>query len=616
MTYIPPAHTPYQWQDTPSVSTPLSAENLIASQTDLVQFTQAAVSDLASHVLGSDGKVGGPGSGGLSLPWVLASAHGISPSGTASANATALAALIGNVGPLANGGVLVCDWIGTALFDTSATNLVPNAANLTVVGLGWQTVMKMGGAAENTTSTELPLWWLTGSNSSLELRDITLQGTDALGSGGRTSLVLHGGTGGQVKLRNVYLKHASFGVQLNATGALTSIDMDGCVYEGFGTGTATYACQGVGCFEASPVAWVPSKRVSIRNTRFTKFGDPNGGALAHAIYCYTTWGLHVENCEFDNPATGTNGGSAGYCIQHYDGAGFAANLEAQESAVVNCVFGADLLATQGVYTNASFPTTISGCSFQRSTGTGPDLRLAFDAKVIDCTFNHHGDQNIQSAGAGTSIIDGCVFQGVIGSGCASVYVDDPGAVFEVSNCHFSGATNGNGYYLLMNDVGEIRAKGCRFDGNPSRAVFSYVAGILSVTGSKFTTANYAIGNGSTALAELHVRDNDISPQSGGVVFDLSVVPTVLDIANNYGTPGYQTRSAGVASVADGGTISHGLGDGSFAVTPTKYMVSPSNPAHIVAVTAVSSTTLTVAIKAASNGAAVTTAENVAWSAEA
>jgi hypothetical protein len=596
LTFTPPAHTGYVWQNAPSTATPLDAAHLGAAEADLVGYTQSALTAYDAYI---------------NALYVRASYHGISPANTAAANATALAALIGSSGALANGGTLLCDWVGTALFDTSATDLTPAASNLAVVGLGWKTVMKMGGAAENTTSTALPLWWLQGSDSSIEIHDITLQGTDALGSGGRTSLVLHGGTGGQVKLRNVYLKHASFGVQLNATGPLTSIDMDGCVYEGYGTGTVDYACQGVGCFEASPVDWVPSKRASVRNSRFTSFGDPSGGSLAHAIYVYTTWGLHVENCVFDAPAAG----SSGYCIQHYDGVGFAANLEAQESTVVNCAFGADLAATQGVYTNASFPTTISGCSFQRSTGTSPDLRLAFDAKVIDCTFNHHGDQNIQSAGAGTSIIDGCVFQGVIGGGCASVYVDDPGAVFEVSNCHFSGATGANGYYLLMNDVGEIRAKGCRFDGNPSRAVFSYVAGILSVTGSKFTTANYAIGNGSTALAELHVRENDISPQSGGVVFDLSVVPTVLDVANNYGNPGFSTRSNGVTSVADAGTISHGLGDSSHAVTPTRYMVSTTNPAHIASVTAVSSTTLTVALKVASTGVAVTVAEPVAWSAE-
>jgi hypothetical protein len=597
LTFTPPAHTGYAWQNAPSTATPLDAAHLEAAEADLVAYTQSALTAYDGYI---------------NALFVRASAHGISPANTAAANATALAALIGSSGALANGGTLLCDWVGTAQFDTTSVNLTPNAANLTVRGLGWSTVMKMGGGAEGTTSTELPLWWLQGSNNSIEIRDICLQGPATLGTGGKTSLVLHGGTGGQVKLDNVYLKHSSFGVELNATAPTTSIDMDSCVFEGYGTGAADYACQGIGCFEASPADWIPSKRVSVRNTRFTSFGDPSGGSLAHAIYVYTTWGLHVENCVFDTPATG----DSGYCIQHYDGAGFAASKEAQESTIVNSKFGANLAACRGIFTNASFPTTIKDCVFQKSSGTGPSVFTAFDAIIEGCTFNHHGDQNVQTYAAGTVQITGCLFQGVLGGGCVSVYVDATGAVVELENCRFTGATSSNGVYVQMFAVGEVRARGCTFESNPSRAVQGLVAGKISLIDCKFTTANYAISNGTTPLAELHVIDCDLSPSNGQYgIWDLGVTPVIFDVRGNYGTPGFTTSNSGVTSVADGGTIAHGLGNGGLNITPSKYMVSTTNPAHIASVTAVSSTTLTVALKVATTGAAVTVAEPVAWSAE-
>lgn len=546
---------------------------------------------------------------------VSATANGISTSNTAAQNATALNALIGSSGPLANGGTLLCDWVGTAQFDPGSSGFTPNAANLNVRGLGWSTVMKMGGAAINTTSTYLPLFTLNGSAQSIDVADIMLQGPDTLGTGGRVTLIGHTGTGGRVKARNTYFKNMSFGIQLNATNPNTSVDAEGCLFEGYGTGAAQYASQGIGCFEGGGTvqAWVPYKRISVRNCRFTKFGDPSGGSLAHAIYCYETWGLHVEGCEFDNPASG----DTGYCIQHYGDPGFSGTTWiAQESLVANCKFGADLGNCRGMFTNSVYPTTIKGCDFQRSSGGTEDIYTAFDALIEGCTFNHHGSQNISTFNAGTVLVTDCKFKGVVGGGCASVYVNATGAIVDVENCQFAGATGANGYYLLMNAAGEIRASNCRFDGVPNYVFRSFAAGKASIIDSKFANTGgvACIANATAALAELHVWGNDFSNSSSST-FELTVTPTILDIANNYGSTGFLTRNSGVASIADGGTISHGLGNTSLPITPSKYMISPTNAAHIVAVTARSSTTLTVAVKVASTGAAVTAAENVAWSAE-
>ena len=68
------------------------------------------------------------------------------------------------------------------------------------------------------------------------------------------------------------------------------------------------------------------------------------------------------------------------------------------------------------------------------------------------------------------------------------------------------------------------------------------------------------------------------------------------------------HARGATSVADGGTITHGL-----VGTPTSVRVSGSVSGEFVSVTAVSSTTFTVAIKTHSNGAGTT--QTIYWEAE-
>ena len=65
-------------------------------------------------------------------------------------------------------------------------------------------------------------------------------------------------------------------------------------------------------------------------------------------------------------------------------------------------------------------------------------------------------------------------------------------------------------------------------------------------------------------------------------------------------------AGGVASVADTDTIAHGL-----SAAPTRYGASATAAGHIVAITAVSATTLTVSL-VDDAGTPVAVAENVSW----
>jgi hypothetical protein len=558
LTFTPPAHTGYAWQNAPSTATPLDAAHLGAAEADLVAYTQSALAAYDAYA-----KV-----------FVRASANGIAPGNTAAANASAMATLIGAGGALANGGTLLCDWVGTATFDTSSSTLTPAAGNLTVRGLGWATVMRL--APESSTNSALSLWTPSGT-SSMSFVDICLQGPDVIGAGGANMLVLHTGTSGEIRLRNVWARRATFLVELNPSsgGSNVSIHASDCLFEGYGTVNSS-TC--IGAFDSSPTAWTPSRRIAVSNSRFFNFGDPAGGALRHAIYAYTSWGLSVSDCLFDTPAA-TN---TGYCIQHYDSS-VTGTAIAQESRVAGCTFGSNLASTHGVVTDYNYPTTIADCVFDNGglSTFGSDVEVAGDVVIEGCSFAHKDAQSIEFFSSGTAQISGCRFSGALGGGCASINNNGSGAVVQVNDCRFTGATGANGAYCWLDSNGEMHIRDCRFEGNPNRAVYGTAAGILSIAGSRFLTASNGIETATTALAELHVRENDFAPSGGASgVFTLGVTPTVLDIAYNYGSVGFPTTNGGVSTQTPGAVttvnIPHGLGNSSHAVTPKKFTVQPSN----------------------------------------
>lgn len=83
----------------------------------------------------------------------------------------------------------------------------------------------------------------------------------------------------------------------------------------------------------------------------------------------------------------------------------------------------------------------------------------------------------------------------------------------------------------------------------------------------------------------------------------------------YGTmQGYKAQTGGASSVANGGTIAHGLGDSFGGRVPRRYGITATVAGHIATVTAASGTSLTIALHN-HDGTAISAAENVSWWAE-
>ena len=126
----------------------------------------------------------------------------------------------------------------------------------------------------------------------------------------------------------------------------------------------------------------------------------------------------------------------------------------------------------------------------------------------------------------------------------------------------------------------------------------------------------ATGSGTYALrasgdyegsSSVLLRNCDFSGNTSGAIYNPSANITFSEQPRN--VIGYITTNSGVTSVADGGSIGHGL-----AGTPTAYFFTATVASHIVAITGVSADSMAVSLTDTA-GVAISVAEDVAWWAE-
>lgn len=126
----------------------------------------------------------------------------------------------------------------------------------------------------------------------------------------------------------------------------------------------------------------------------------------------------------------------------------------------------------------------------------------------------------------------------------------------------------------------------------------------AILGNRVTGFNIGLQvDGSTGVGPCTIADNIVAGNISSALASRANFDLVHD------NSGYLTRAGGVASKANGATIPHGL-----PKAPSRYGVTATAGKHVVGVTAVDATNLTVALFD-QTGTAVTTPENVAWWAE-
>lgn len=268
-----------------------------------------------------------------------------------------------------------------------------------------------------------------------------------------------------------------------------------------------------------------------------------------------------------------------------------------------------------------------GCTFRGNQGTGLQVVQPLSSDAPD-------QENI--------LVDGCVAEENGGSGFA-LSMGQRMTLRESHSTH-----NGtNGLNIGEGGVDGVRVVGGEFAHNtqygvqigtpaygPNRHITIDGVTVMQNTRGINITAGAAHPHEDIVIKGCRIGDQDnpdtqewgfrIFAAAGAVVSGLALLDNIFGNATTAKVSipasiastsrfrdnvGFVTRNAGRTSVADGGTIAHGL-----AMTPTKFGVSGSVAGQMVTASNATTTTITVAIKKADGTPGAT--QNVGWWAEA
>lgn len=225
------------------------------------------------------------------------------------------------------------------------------------------------------------------------------------------------------------------------------------------------------------------------------------------------------------------------------------------------------------------------------------FQLRSPTKLINCTALYCGGRGVNSADGSAGTV---VLGGEFGYNELCGLSTRAGMQIIAANIHHNQSTGG---IALSGD--DVIVKDCTIHDNNSY-------GILYSSGARpriennyipFSTGVQTIGL-HTFPATAVIRNNDFGTGWSGD----DAVNSVVAGATVERNIGFVTEAEGATSVADGGTISHGIQG-----TPTSVVVSGSVSGEFVSVTAIGSSTFTVAIK--THAGAAGTTQTVYWRAK-
>ncbi len=381
------------------------------------------------------------------------------------------------------------------------------------------------------------------------IQDLTMTGP-ADWAGHIPQGVYHLGTGGALRLNRIAISGFLVAFKSDAGDVLMEIQ------------NSDLASQQIVSFNASGAAG----RMHATNC------DVHGWGLAsdnqyHGFYCHTGVSIHVDACRF----YGATSGTLGFAVHQFNGSGAAAY-----SRVLHSSFAADI--PQGILTNSQTRGLILGCAFENNSQNLASIRPNGDALILGCRFKNNSACINGNGGPALVEIRQCTFEGSSGK---TLVNDVANSVWFVSDCAFPNRS------VTSNSISEV-ANG----------------GVTVLQRCRFSTSLYfgvhTTGNRPAAA---------IMGQSAALYDSTLDMPLWTDGTNWYGvqlTGRHQTRGATVA--IDGGTIAHGLPS-----TPIVVRATGSVAGEFVSVTAIGSSTFTVAIK--THAGAAGTSQTIYWQAD-
>jgi hypothetical protein len=466
-----------------------------------------------------------------------------------------------------NGGTTESGAINTGFGATSYVRFLGESRSGTVLRLG----------PEGSTSGLLLLLYIRNQQI-VDIENLTLRGPDAVGAGGVNCGIYFGGqAGGLLRLNKINTMHFNISAEVNdnTAGGSASMEAVNCVISGYtaalANGSTDYRSTGFGMWGAA--AYAKGMHLLVRGCDFYNFGDPAGGQEQHAIYCYSTWNLNVEQSRFHDYLAGT-----GNCIQHYMGG--SVTTPATESIISHCIFESTVGNAHALVTSDHGRSLVDGCIFE-ALGTSPQIQTWNDAEIVNCYFYAGGAPCIGDSfsPAGSHIdIRGCRFSGSAPSSYGLINAYE--SFYKISDCVFDSANGGGDYIQVLGaTVGDrTEIKSNIFMGKPGNCIRTYTSQVETlIDDNTFNLTSGANAIYSSAASVLRIRGNEFT--GSGTVYTAGTSPSTLQLSNNIG--GLVSENSGISTQTTGAvttvTIPHGLTT-SLLATPTKITVQPANAA--------------------------------------
>lgn len=447
-----------------------------------------------------------------------------------------------------------------------------NPTGLSVSG-GYQSVWGLGGpddivvllGPEGATASGRFQMFQKTVGATVTFLNVTLQGPDQLGNGGApvnpgspgssTYCAPIGETGtvtlgGAWRFINSRVRRFSF---MGAVNSPSAVDAEFTTFEGYGN---DWRSMGVAAGDDGSSGYLPSKYVRLNQCRVKAFGDPAGGNLYHHLYVGTSMDLFVSNTIFDTPASTATGNM----LQHFDSNVALANA-AQHAEYTNVYFSP---GTQGgVITSYNCPTKFEGCTLVNLQN--PGVSIAGPTIVNGTTFTILTASGSALATTTQGQSTGLDWGLQLGGGSRIRYLANVAATgINITNANatseftiggettFEGAPSGSGIYVSMSAAVTVNARinigKVSFRDHPNFAIRTFGSGTVNVAGARMLlTGGTCIGTATNSLARLAVTDTEFA--GSGTIFSLSAVPTVTDVARNYGSQWAATLGRNVQNTA-------------------------------------------------------------------
>jgi Pectate lyase superfamily protein len=400
-------------------------------------------------------------------------------------------------------------------YSVDSTTTIDVEDGVVLVGSGRASKVK----CSNERARSLLYMFRCSDGAHVQVRNLWLDGPEALEAEGEVRLLHHDGDGGSLLVLDCFLRKGTTGMKVDA--AAESIHVARCEFteqSGFGILTSG----------SSP----GDTRIGVRDCHFHDLGTLT---TDHAVYVPNNHSIDVDNCSFA------------------DLTGYGVHIFGQSSGggycrVRGCAFRGAMRGA--IVTNKYTATVVAQCQFAVTT-TNLQLKVGGSADVVDCDFEAVSN-DIEDITASNEMVPpfdvairGCRFFGTATEGECIDISEEGAQLWRIEGCEFRGQrTVGVACSSSLDASCSVRVVGNTFDqaSGVDYAVELEGLGTVLVEGNEFkelrSTSGYAVRCASGKPTRLAVITNDFSQDNADrSVSFAGTLPATYHAEGNHGPSG-------------------------------------------------------------------------------